>query len=60
MPRGSSADHPILVAYAYGSRVSGTLRAASDLDVGYYVKGYSRGETLPVREEMLLAVDLDA
>ena len=45
----------ILVAYAHGSRVAGTPRPDSDLDVGYYLPGYRQGETLPLREEMGLA-----
>lgn len=49
------ADRRILAAYAYGSRVSGQPRPDSDLDVGYYPTGYLRGESLPVREEMILA-----
>jgi len=31
------AGTPIVLAYAYGSRVWGTPHAASDLDVGYYL-----------------------
>jgi predicted nucleotidyltransferase len=45
----------VLVAYVYGSRVSGRPRPASDLDVGYYLRGYRRGETLSMRDESLLA-----
>lgn len=47
-----------LVAYAFGSRVSGRPRRDSDLDVGYYLLGYREGEKLPLREELLLAADL--
>ena len=47
----------ILAAYAYGSRVSGRPRPESDLDVGYYMRGYHRGESLALREEMRLASD---
>lgn len=46
---------PVLVAYAYGSRVSGRARPASDLDVGYYLTGYRKGAVLSVREEGRLA-----
>jgi predicted nucleotidyltransferase len=46
---------PILAAYAHGSRVSGRPRPGSDLDIGYYVEGYRRGETLSLREESRLA-----
>lgn len=49
---------PILAAYAYGSRVAGYPRAASDLDVGYYLEGYRAGQTLPLREELRLAAAL--
>lgn len=48
-------DQPILAAYAFGSRLRGRPRPASDLDVGYYVTGYRRGEALSLRQEMLLA-----
>jgi len=49
---------PILVAYAYGSRVSGRPRAGSDLDVGYYLHRYRTGARLPLAAEMLLEADL--
>ncbi len=49
---------PVLVAYAFGSRVSGRPAAGSDLDVGYYLYGYRTGETLPFGEEMRLAGEL--
>ncbi len=49
-PRG-----PLLAAYGYGSRVSGRPRPASDVDVGYYLKGYRAGQLLPIREELQLA-----
>ncbi len=45
-----------LVAYAYGSRVSGKPRPDSDLDVGYYLLPQSA--TLPLGQEMRLAADL--
>jgi predicted nucleotidyltransferase len=48
-------DGPLLAAYAYGSRVSGRQRPGSDLDVGYYLKGYRAGELLTLREESRLA-----
>jgi predicted nucleotidyltransferase len=51
---------PILVAYAFGSRVSGRPFPESDLDIGYYLCGYRRGETLPLVEEMGLADELSA
>ncbi|MGH9380137.1 MAG: type VII toxin-antitoxin system MntA family adenylyltransferase antitoxin [Thermoanaerobaculia bacterium] len=49
---------PVLVAYAFGSRLTGTARSDSDLDVGYYLHEYRRGATMPLREEMQLAVEL--
>jgi predicted nucleotidyltransferase len=52
------AGRRILAAYAFGSRVSGQPRAESDLDVGYYPTGYLSGESLPVKEEMVLASQL--
>lgn len=51
---------PVLVAYAFGSRVSGRPTQESDLDVGYYLNGHRRGETLPLGEEMRLAAELSA
>jgi predicted nucleotidyltransferase len=51
---------PILVAYAFGSRVSGRPFPESDLDIGYYLCGYRRGETLPLGKEMGLADELSA
>jgi len=54
------AGGPILVAYAFGSRVSGRPMPESDLDVGYYLCGHRRGETLPLGEEMRLADELSA
>lgn len=48
----------VLAAYAYGSRISGRPRPASDLDVGYYLIGYRRGGPLPLREELRLALAL--
>src|SRR5262245_20814266 len=47
--------HPVLVAYAHGSRVSGRLRPSSDLDIGYDTIGYRRGERLPILVELHLA-----
>ena len=48
----------VLVAYAFGSRISGRPRPSSDLDVGYYLRGYRRGDTLPLQEELHLAGEL--
>jgi predicted nucleotidyltransferase len=49
--------HGILAAYAYGSRVAGRALPDSDLDIGYYLPRAAR-DSLPLAEEMLLAVDL--
>ena len=49
------SERAFLAAYVFGSRVSGRPRPDSDLDVGYYLAGYLRGESLPLKEEMLLA-----
>ena len=46
---------PILAAYAHGSGISGRPRPDSDLDIGYYVQGYRRGEALSLREESRIA-----
>jgi predicted nucleotidyltransferase len=46
---------PVLVAYAFGSRVSGRALPGSDLDVGYYLRGHRDGASLPLGEEMRLA-----
>jgi predicted nucleotidyltransferase len=54
------SDGRILVAYAFGSRVSGRPAAGSDLDVGYYLYGHRTGEALPLGEEMRLADELSA
>lgn len=45
---------PIFLAYAYGSRVQGTARSDSDLDIGYYLNA-SRETLLSMTEEMMLA-----
>ena len=51
---------PILVAYAFGSRVSGHPLPGSDLDVGYSLRGNPRCGTLPLQEEMRLAEEISA
>jgi predicted nucleotidyltransferase len=45
----------VVLAYAYGSRVSGNPRPDSDLDVGYYLRGLPQHAVLSIREEMTLA-----
>jgi predicted nucleotidyltransferase len=55
------AHQPILVAYAFGSRVSGTPRPDSDLDVAYFSNFSGLTETspgLPLEEELGLAAAL--
>jgi predicted nucleotidyltransferase len=49
------AGTPVFAAYVYGSRVWGKPGPKSDLDVGYYLRGYAFGESLPLRDEMVLA-----
>jgi len=49
------AGHPILVAYAFGSRISGAPRADSDLDVGYFSTLPLPSPGLPLAEELQLA-----
>lgn len=49
------AGTPIFAAYVYGSRVWGRPGPTSDLDIGYYLRGYRFGDTLPMRDEMVLA-----
>lgn len=58
--QGAFQRGPILVAYAFGSRVSGRPLPGSDLDVGYFLLGYRYGETLALGEEMRLADELSA
>jgi len=50
--------HPILAAYAYGSRIQGRPRPDSDLDVGYYLLPDMFAKGLPIRQEMSMAADL--
>jgi uncharacterized protein YutE (UPF0331/DUF86 family)/predicted nucleotidyltransferase len=45
----------IILAYAFGSRVDGTARPDSDLDVGYYLAENHRGGGLSLFDEMVLA-----
>lgn len=52
------AGLPILAAYAYGSRISGTPLPQSDLDVGYYLTRSHPEPALPLVDEMRLAVAL--
>jgi predicted nucleotidyltransferase len=58
--RAAAAAHlsgsGILVAYAYGSRVSGNPRPDSDLDIGFYP--LPGRPSLSLREETLLAANL--
>ena len=52
------SKHPILAAYAYGSRIQGRPRPDSDLDVGYYLFPDMSAKGLPIRQEMSMAADL--
>jgi predicted nucleotidyltransferase len=54
------AGRDVIAAYAYGSRVSGRPRPDSDLDVGYYLRGYRRSAALPLGEDLKLASALSA
>ncbi len=45
----------LLAAYAFGSRIAGSPRADSDLDIGYYLTGRPGNATLPLRDEIALA-----
>jgi predicted nucleotidyltransferase len=47
--------HRILLAYAFGSRISGRPRPDSNLDVAYYVQGCLEGRSPSNAEEMSLA-----
>lgn len=49
------ADASVLVAYAFGSRVWGTPRTDSDLDVGYYVLPLTDSRGLPLAVELRYA-----
>lgn len=46
---------PVFLAYAHGSRVSGTPSEESDLDVGYYAGSPGERGPLSIRAEMMLA-----
>jgi predicted nucleotidyltransferase len=52
------ARHPILAAYAHGSRISGNPRPASDLDVGSEPLDCLAGASFSVEQVMLLASNL--
>ncbi len=52
------AETPIVVAYAHGSRVHGSPRAESDLDVGYYLDNSFHRESLPLRDELAMEGEL--
>lgn len=49
------AGTPVFLAYAFGSRVWGSARPSSDLDIGYYVRVGPGTVGVTTREEMLLA-----
>ena len=48
-------DTGILAAYAYGSRIAGTPRPDSDLDVGYFMTSCQNRGPLSLYDEMRLA-----
>jgi len=48
----------IVVAYAHGSRVHGTARKDSDIDVGYYLAPSLPRPSLPLRDELALEAEL--
>jgi len=50
--------HRVLAAYAHGSRVSGNPLPGSDLDVGYYLKGWKKKRALSLQDELVLEADL--
>jgi len=45
----------IVLAYAYGSRVTGDASPGSDLDVGYFLSGSEAAQPLSIHNEMVLA-----
>jgi predicted nucleotidyltransferase len=45
----------LLAAYAFGSRIAGSARPDSDLDIGYYLAPGARDTALPLGDEMALA-----
>lgn len=49
------AGRNVLAAYAFGSRIAGSPRPDSDLDIGYYFAGGPGEATLPLRDEVALA-----
>ncbi len=49
----------VVLAYAYGSRVHGNPRPESDLDIGYYLRDFHKAPPLAIRDEMMLAVQLE-
>jgi len=51
-------DTPVFLAYAYGSRASGTPRADSDLDIGYYLSRSYERHDLPLYDQMLIEARL--
>jgi predicted nucleotidyltransferase len=49
---------PVFLAYAYGSRMAGSPRPDSDLDLGYYLRPNYPRSCLGLREELDLAGNL--
>lgn len=54
------AGWPVLLAYAYGSRIWGHPQRSSDLDVGYYLAPDAGQPCLSLRHELELADRLSA
>jgi len=52
------AGSPVFLAYAYGSRMHGSPRPDSDLDVGYYQKGFPNARPLSLHDELTLEAAL--
>jgi predicted nucleotidyltransferase len=48
----------LLAAYAFGSRITGSARPDSDLDIGYYLAPEAGDAALPLGDEMALAAAL--
>jgi len=48
------AGSSVFLAYAYGSRVHGRPRPDSDLDVGYYRRGFPNVRPLSLHDELAL------
>ena len=54
------AGTPVFLAYVYGSRVYGSPRSRSDVDVGYYTTALAGDTPLPIADELALEDALSA